>query len=320
MWWKEVLEALLYPGVLYLSLIALLFEWIDRKLVARLQNRVGPYYAGPHGILQPLADFLKLLSKEDIVPEGTDRLLFAACPVLALVITLTAAAFLPLAAPRGLVSFDGDLVVVVSLLTLYALIVYASGIAPPSRYSLIGAERAVLMLIGFEIPLMLSCLSVALAAGSLRISDIVARQVERWYVLGPHAVAFIIYLIASQAELERVPFDIPEAETEIVAGWQVEYASWRLALFRLSRDIEMVLLSGLAAALFLGGPLGPAPPSLDWLLPPIYFLLKSAFVLALLSVLRASFARIRVDQFIAFCWRYLIPASLAYLLAVMWVM
>ncbi|RLE95696.1 MAG: NADH-quinone oxidoreductase subunit H, partial [Thermoprotei archaeon] len=193
MWWKEVLEALLYPGVLYLSLIALLFEWIDRKLVARLQNRVGPYYAGPHGILQPLADFLKLLSKEDIVPEGTDRLLFAACPVLALVITLTAAAFLPLAAPRGLVSFDGDLVVVVSLLTLYALIVYASGIAPPSRYSLIGAERAVLMLIGFEIPLMLSCLSVALAAGSLRISDIVARQVERWYVLGPHAVAFIIY-------------------------------------------------------------------------------------------------------------------------------
>jgi len=319
-WWKEVLEALLYPGVLYLSLIALLFEWIDRKLVARLQNRVGPYYAGPHGILQPLADFLKLLSKEDIVPEGTDRLLFAACPVLALVITLTAAAFLPLAAPRGLVSFDGDLVVVVSLLTLYALIVYASGIAPPSRYSLIGAERAVLMLIGFEIPLMLSCLSVALAAGSLRISDIVARQVERWYVLGPHAVAFIIYLIASQAELERVPFDIPEAETEIVAGWQVEYASWRLALFRLSRDVEMVLLSGLAAALFLGGPLGPAPPSLGWLLPPIYFLLKSAFVLALLSVLRASFARIRVDQFIAFCWRYLIPASLAYLLAVVWVM
>ena len=319
MWWREVLEALLYPGVLYLSLIALLFEWIDRKLVAKLQNRVGPYYAGPHGILQPLADFLKLVSKEDIVPRGADKMLFTACPVLALVVTLTAAAFLPLTAPRGLVSLDGDLVIVVSLLTLYALIVYASGTAPPSRYSLIGAERAVLMLIGFEIPLMLSCLSVAIAAGSLRISDIVLRQAERWYVLSPHVVAFIIFLVASQAELERVPFDIPEAETEIVAGWQVEYASWRLALFRLSRDVEMVLLSGLAAALFLGGPLGPTPPGLGWLLPPVYFLLKSALVLALLSVLRASFARIRIDQFVSFCWRYLIPASLAYLIIVVWV-
>ncbi|RLF03113.1 MAG: NADH-quinone oxidoreductase subunit H, partial [Thermoprotei archaeon] len=246
-------------------------------------------------------------------------MLFTACPVLALVVTLTAAAFLPLTAPRGLVSLDGDLVIVVSLLTLYALIVYASGTAPPSRYSLIGAERAVLMLIGFEIPLMLSCLSVAIAAGSLRISDIVLRQAERWYVLSPHVVAFIIFLVASQAELERVPFDIPEAETEIVAGWQVEYASWRLALFRLSRDVEMVLLSGLAAALFLGGPLGPTPPGLGWLLPPVYFLLKSALVLALLSVLRASFARIRIDQFVSFCWRYLIPASLAYLIIVVWV-
>jgi NADH-quinone oxidoreductase subunit H len=319
MWWSEILETLVYPGVLYVTLLALFFEWVDRKLVARLQNRVGPYYAGPHGLLQPLADLLKLVSKEDIVPLKADRLLFTLCPILAMVVMLTASAFLPMAAPYGLVSFEGDLIVAIALLTIYALIVYASGIAPPSRYSLLGAERVVLMLIGFEVPLTLSCLSVAIASGSLKISDIVLRQADRYHVLGVCAPAFALFLIASQAELERVPFDIPEAETEVVAGWQVEYASWRLALFRLSRDVEMLFLSGLGATLFLGGPLGPTPSRLSWLLPPIYFLAKSILVLVLLSILRASFARIRIDQFVSFCWRTLIPVSLAYLLVVLWV-
>jgi len=319
MWWSEILEPLVYPGVLYVTFLALLFEWIDRKLVARLQNRVGPYYAGPHGLLQPLADFLKLISKEDIVPLKADRLLFTLCPILALVIMFTASAFLPMVAPYGLASFNGDLVVAIALLTIYALIIYASGIAPPSRYSLLGAERVVLMLIGFEVPLTLSCLSVAIACGSLRISDIVLHQADRYHVLGLCAPAFALFLVASQAELERVPFDIPEAETEVVAGWQVEYASWRLALFRLSRDVEMLFLSGLGAALFLGGPLGPTSSRFSWLLPPIYFLAKSILVLVVLSILRASFARIRIDQFVSFCWRTLIPVSLAYLLAVLWV-
>ena len=312
----EILEAFLYPGVLYISILALLFEWIDRKLVARFQNRVGPYYAGPHGSLQPLADFIKLLSKEDIVPANSDKLLFTMGPVLALVIPFLGTAFLPISHTDGLVSIEGDLIVVVALLTLYALIVYVSGVAPPSRYSLIGAERTVLMLVGFEIPLILSCLSAAISAGSLRISRIVEYQAGRWLLLGPHLVGFIIFLVAAQAELERIPFDLPEAEKEIVAGWQVEYASWRLAFFRLSRDVEHVLLAGLAAALFLGGPLGPAPPGFEHVLYPAYFLAKSIAVLALFSLLKASFARIRIDQFVDFCWHYLIPISLAYLMAI----
>jgi len=317
--WQEALRSLLYPGVLYIVLISLLFEWVDRKLVARFQNRVGPRYAGPFGLLQPLADILKLLSKEDIVPEGTDNLLFTASPIAALVATLVAASFLPMDGPVGLVSFDCDLVVAIALLIFCAFTVYAAGVAPPSRYSLIGAERGVLMLIGFEIPLMLACLDVARAARSLRISDIVLAQREHFYALGYHAIAFAMFLIAAQAELERIPFDIPEAETEIVAGWSVEYASWRLAFFRLARDVETAFISGLGATLFLGGPLGPAPPELSWLLYPLYFLLKSMLILALLSLLRALFARVRVDQFESICWRYLVPASIVYFVASLWV-
>jgi len=306
----EALRAFVYPGIAYMVALALLLEWLDRKIVARLQNRVGPYYAGPHGLLQPLADLIKLLAKEDVVPLGADRILFTLSPIAAFVVVTVAAAFVPLASTSGLVSAEGDAVAVLALITIYLLLVYAAGAASPSRYSQVGAVRAAHMLLGFEIPLMLSCLGVLASAGSFRLSELAARGSVR--VFGLHAVGFAIFLIAAQAELERLPFDIPEAEQEIVSGWLVEYSSWRLALFRLARDIELLLLSGLAVTLFLGGPVGPSPPGAEPLLYPLYFIAKAALIVFLFSLVRASTARIRLDQFVTFCWRYLVPTSFAY--------
>lgn len=295
----------------YMLLLALLLEWLDRKLIARLQNRVGPYYAGPAGVLQPLADFLKLLSKESVIPEGSDRLMFTLCPLLAFAIICTATAFLPLIGSTGLISLEGDVVIVLALLTLYLLIIYTAGASSSSRYSLIGATRAALMLLGFEIPLMLSCLSIAASAGSFRISEIVAQGKPR--LLGVHALGFFIYLVAAQAELDRQPFDIPEAETEIVSGWLVEYSGWRLALFRLSKDVELLLLSSLAVVLFMGGAPGVPVQGFGRYIAPLAFLVKLMLVVFILSLLKASFGRLRIDQFIGVGWRVLIPASFLYL-------
>lgn len=308
------LEALVYPGLLYNIALAFIIEWLDRKLVARFQNRVGPYYTGPQGLLQPLADFLKLLSKEAIVPKASDKLLLTLNPIAAFIIISVALAFMPLADKRGVLSLEGDVVIVPALLTLYLLFVYTAGASSLSRYSFIGAARAAMMLLGFEIPLMLSCVSVALAAGSFRISDIVNQG--KLYVFGPHFIGFLIYLIAAEAELDRQPFDIPEAETEIVSGWLVEYSSWRLAIFRLSKDLELLLLSSLAVTLFLGGPCGPTAPGLEGLLYPLYFNAKLLIVIFLLSMIRAAFGRVRIDQFIHVGWRMLIPASFLYLAVV----
>lgn len=305
------LRALLYPGMVYIFTLAMFLEWLDRKLVAKFQNRVGPMYAGPLGLLQPLADFLKLLSKESIIPAGSDRILFNICPISAFVVITLAVSFVPMVSVRGLLSTEGDLIVVLALLTIYLLLVYTSGASPPSRYSQIGAARAALMLLGFDLPLMMSSISVAVTAGSFKLSDIIAQG--RYYIVGLHFIGFLIFLVAAQAELDRLPFDIPEAESEIVSGWLVEYSSWRLALLRLAKNIEFLLLTGLAVNLYLGGPLGPSLPSLEPFLQPLYFILKLVLVTFLLSLIRASFARLRIDQFVTLGWHYLLPLSLIYL-------
>lgn len=314
---SKILQAFIYPGIAYMVALALFLEWLDRKFVAKLQNRVGPYYAGPGGLLQPLADFIKLLTKESIVPAGADSPLFTLCPVAAFVVVTIAASFVPMTATRGLLSTEGDAIAVLACVTVYLLLVYTAGAASSSRYSLVGAVRAAHMLLGFELPLMLSSLGVSALAGSFKLSEIAARGA--WRAPWLHIVGFAIFLIAAEAELDRLPFDIPEAEQEIVSGWLVEYSGWRLALFRLTKDMELLLLSGLAVTLFLGGPLGPAPPSAEHLLYPLYFLAKTAFVVFLLSLIRAASARIRLDQFVALCWRYLVPVSFAYLALAAWV-
>jgi len=313
----DLLQLVVFPGFLFIIGLAFTYEWFDRKFYARFQNRIGPLYTGPSGFLQPFADFVKLLAKEDITPEAADSVMFSLMPIFAVTIMLIAATLLPITSMRGVVSFSGDLIVAVALMTIFCIVVFLAGIFSTNRFSSVGAERAVSQLLGYEIPMTLAIAGVALAAGSLQLVDIVEAQAStRWYILGPQALGFAIYVIAVQAELERVPFDIPEAEQEIVAGWLTEFSGRKLALFRLSRDLELVYVSGLAATLYLGGPTGPVIAGLEPILFPIYFVVKTVVVLLILSTIRTVFARIRIDQMVNFSWKYLVPLSLFQLLLI----
>lgn len=319
-----ILGIVLFPGLLFFSILGLFFEWIDRRFYAKLQNRVGPLYTGPWGLLQPLADFVKLMAKEDIVPEGADKPIFSSVPIFALALALFATLFLPVCGPRGLISFEGDVIVLAVVLTILVILVFLGGFSSASRYSEVGAERSLLQLLGYEIPLVASMLGAMAVTvpigGSLSISSIVEAQRSWWSILGVQALGFAIFLLAAQAELERVPFDIPEAETEIVAGWTTEYSGKKLALLRLARDVELAFLCGLGATLFLGGPQpGPLIPGLGGVVvSTTLFVVKSIAVLMLLTVIRAAMSRLRIDQMVNFAWKWLVPLSiLQLLLAVM---
>jgi NADH-quinone oxidoreductase subunit H len=192
-----------------------------------------------------------------------------------------------------------------------------SGISSANRFSTVGAERAALQLLGYEIPMMLSAISIGILASSMWVYDIVSIQANSgWFLISPGILGFAIFVLCGQAELERIPFDIPEAETEIVAGWLTEFSGRKLALFRLTKDVELLYLSGLVVALFLGGPSGPVMPGLEFILYPLYFLLKTLFVLFLLTTLRALFARLRIDQMVNFSWKYLVPIAILQVLIV----
>ncbi|MEM4246052.1 MAG: complex I subunit 1 family protein [Candidatus Bathyarchaeia archaeon] len=311
------LQIIVFPGILFLIALAFFYEWFDRKVYARFQNRVGPLYTGVSGFLQPFADFIKLLSKEDITPIHADRAFFTAMPILSVATILTATVFIPVTSYSGIVSFKGDLIVAIALLTIYCIILFLSGTFSLDRFSSVGAERVVTQLLGYEIPMTLAVVSVAISAGSLTLSEIVRVQSSNsWFILFPEIIGFIVFLVAAQAELERIPFDIPEAETEIVAGWQTEYSGRKLALFRLSIDLELVYMSGLAVTLFLGGPSGPGWLEFSPILPAVYFVIKTLAVLVVFSAVRALFARLRIDQMVSFSWKYLIPLSLLQLIIV----
>ncbi len=296
----------------FLILFALLCEWLDRKFVARLQNRYGPLYTGPAGLLQPVADFIKLLSKEDIEPWAVDKPLFRIAPLLVLALPLTALFCIPVGGMAALASFEGDLIFVMFILTLLVITIFLAGWGSTNRFATIGAARSAIQMFAYEIPLTLAMIGPAIAARSLSISGIVRWQASRgmWTVIF-QPVGFAVALIGFLAELEFVPFDIPEAETEIVAGWETEFSGRKLALIRLGQDVELVLAAGLVASLYLGGPIGPWPR-----LGPLWFLIKAIAVVLLFSNLRALFARFRLDQLVNWCWKWLVPVSMAQIIAI----
>jgi NADH-quinone oxidoreductase subunit H len=311
---KTALYLFVYPGLLFLFVYATFCEWVDRKVYARLQNRIGPLYTGRNGILQPLADFIKLMAKEDLTPEKADSRMFTALPIVILAVVCTAALYLPTwhFAVSGVSynSFPGDLIVVVFLLTIPTLIFFLAGWYSTSFFSVIGGVRVITMLFGYEVPLLLSVLSPAILANSWKLAEIAQFYQERPVLLLANVIGFVVALISLQAKLERVPFDLPHAETEIVGGTFTEYSGRKLAFFRLAIDIEMVVGSGLIATVFLGG-----FPGGVWL-GFVFFILKTLFVVLLLSLIRAVFSRIRIDQVISFAWRYLAPLAVVQLLIV----
>lgn len=294
---------LVFPGILFLGLFSLALEFFDRKFHARMQNRKGPPW------FQPLADFIKLSAKEGIIPEEANATLFRLMPLLALTAATVSFFYIPLWSTRALYSFDGDLIVVIYLLTIPTLALFLAGWVSASLYSMLGAVRALTQLFAYEVPLFMAVLSPAILAGSWSLSEIAAFFNDKPLFIIFNVPGFLISLIALLGKLEKVPFDIPEAETEIVGGSFTEYSGRYLAFFRMAVDIEMLVGASLVAALFL-------PIGLD--LHPvagfIVYILKVLFVVALLSVLRTIFARIRIDQMIRFCWIYLAPLSLIQIL------
>jgi NADH-quinone oxidoreductase subunit H len=294
-----LLNILVFPGLLFLIGFSLSGEYLDRVLYARMQNRVGPPW------YQPLADIIKLASKEDTIPEGADRTIFKLMPVFALTSTVVASFYVPIYRAQALFSFSGDLVVVLYLLTIPTLTFFLGGWFSRSLYSLVGAARAITQLFAYEIPLLLAILAPAMLAGTWSISEISA-----FYSVHPHLAllntgGFVVAVVALLGKLERVPFDIPEAETEIVAGSFTEYGGRLLGLFRLCIDIEMIVGASLIAAVFLPFGLGLHP-----VLAFILYLVKVEGLILVISLMRTIMARLRIDQMINFCWKYLAPVAL----------
>jgi len=293
---------LVFPGFLFLIGFALAGEWLDRKLHALMQNRIGPPW------FQPLADIIKLSAKEDTVPNGADRTIFKLMPMLALTATVVAVLYVPLWSKNALNSFPGDLIVVLYLLTIPTLTFFLGGWFSRSIYSLIGAARALTQLFAYEIPLLLSVLAPAMLANSWSISEISAFYAQRWYLTPVNIIGFVVAMVALLGKLERVPFDIPEAETEIVAGSFTEYSGRLLGLFRLCVDVEMIVGASLIAAIFL--PFGLGAPA--WL-AFILYLVKVEGLIFLISFMRTIMARLRIDQMVDFCWKILAPVAFAQL-------
>ncbi len=301
----EILQILIFPGFLFLFALAFLYEWIDRKLFAKVQNRYGPLHTGPAGLFQPVADFVKLLSKEDITPKICDRLLFAISPIVYLTLPLAALFVLPILGGTGLVAFEGDLVFIMFVFTLMIITVFLAGWSSMNKYSIIGGVRAILQMMSFEIPMALALIGPAIAAKSLSISTISQWQTGTMWGIVLQPIGFAILIICLLAELENAPFNIPEAESEIVAGWRTEFSGRKLAMFKMGRDLEVILVSGLVAAIYLGG-----IQSVAFIPAPVIFIIKTIAVVLLLSFLRAIVARLRLDQAISGMWKYLLPLAI----------
>ncbi|HSV85178.1 MAG TPA: complex I subunit 1 family protein [Levilinea sp.] len=283
---SPIISMLFFPGGLFLMLSGLLYEWADRKLVARYQNRVGPRW------FQPLADVVKLLAKEEIVPRGVNASLFTWLPLAGLAAALTAALYVPLFGFAPAQSFRGDLVVVLYLLSVPTLTLGLAGANTLDRFALVGATRMLTQLFSYEAPFLLALLGPAIAAGTWQIGDINLYAQGRWWMLFTQPVGFIVALVGLMGKLELPPFDAPEAETEIVSGALTEYSGRGLALFRLAHSVEMIAGLTLISAFYLGG-----------LSSPIDFLLKTGAILLVMTMVQSLFARLRIDQTVGIWWR-----------------
>ena len=295
---SAVLSILVFPGFLFLVTLGLAGEFFDRKLYARLQNRVGPPW------FQPLADSLKLFGKEEVVPEEADRRVFHLAPVFALAAAAATILYIPLWSSQAVFAFDGDLIVVLYLLLIPTLTFFLGGWTSSSVFATLGAMRAITQVFAYEIPLFVALLAPALLANTWSISEMAAYYAAHPWLWPVNLIGLGVALVALLGKLERVPFDIPEAETEIVAGSFTEYSGRRLAFFRLAIDCEAIVGASLVAAIFLPFGLGLAP----WLGIFVY-LAKVLCILAVLALLRTLFARLRIDQMIAFCWKVLAPIA-----------
>jgi len=318
--WLAVGFAGIFPGIVAYMV------WLERKVAARFQDRIGPNRVGPLGLLQPIADAIKLITKENIVPRSADRIVHLLAPILVLVSAFLVMAVVPFAVGLVPVDLPSGLVYLIAVSSLSPLGIFLAGWSSRNKYSLLGAMRAVAQLVSYEVPQVLATIPVALWAGSLSLVTIFDRQLEfGWNVFSPPGfLAFATFLIAGVAEVNRTPFDLPEAESEIIAGYHTEYTGMRFGLFFLAEYLSVFGVSCVATVLFLGG--GTPIPFLEFpvdllgdstaslivvnLILLSVFLLKVLGFIFLMFWIRATLPRMRVDRLMNFAWKYLVPLSI----------
>jgi NADH-quinone oxidoreductase subunit H len=315
--------AAILPVVVILGLFPGLFAFttvLERKGLGRIQNRIGPNRTGPLGILQPLADGVKSLTKEDIVPRAADKVVNFLAPVVLVIIVFLTYAVLPIGRNMVLVNLDSGVLYFFAVGAATEVAIFMAGWSSRNKYALLGAMRAVAQMISYEVPLLLSATCAVMIAGSLSTSTIVERQAHyigiwpEWYVFTPWGFgAFVLFIIAALAESNRSPFDIPEGESEIIAGYFIEYSGFKFALFFLGEYLGMFAISGMGITLFLGG--WAAPFSfLQWVPSYLWFFGKLFTLIAIFIWIRGTLPRLRIDQLMNFAWKFMLPMALVVLL------
>ncbi len=286
---------------------------LERKFAARMQSRIGPYRVGPHGLLQPIADAIKLMMKEDVVPSAADRTVYNLAPIVFVLPCMFIFATIPFAPGLGVADLNIGILFFLAISAMEIVGLFMAGWGSNNKYALLSAMRAVNQVISYDLPFIFAALVPVLLAGSLKLSDIAAAQSGLWFVFYPviGQLAFIAFIVSTVAAENRAPFDILEAESELVAGFRVEYSGMKFALIQLGEYAHVIGASFLGALLFLGAWSGPGP---EWL-GPVWFLVKAMLVFLLVTWVRWSFVRIRVDQILALSWKALLPSTLLLLIA-----
>ncbi len=302
--------------VLVFALLFAVTTVLERKGLGRIQNRYGPNRVGPAGFFQPLADGVKSLTKEDLVPRTADQMVHFMAPVLLVIAAFLAYAVLPVGRNMVLTNLNAGILFFFAVGTLVELAVFMAGWSSRNKYSLLGAMRAIAQMISYEVPLVLASIVVIMAAGSLSTVSIVDMQTgysgiwPHWFLFTPWGIAgFILFMIAATAESNRSPFDLPEGESEIIAGYYIEYSGFKFALFFLGEYLGMFATSGLAITLFLGG--WAAPFSfLTWIPSYLWFFAKLLMLIVIFIWIRGTLPRLRMDQLMTFAWQFMLPMTL----------
>lgn len=307
---RMVFTALVVIALVFLN--ALILGYLERKLAGRFQLRPGPMEVGPHGILQLVADAVKLLGKQFIIPQAANSPLFRLAPLLAFVPVGASFIVVPLSRKLQVRDLDVGLVFIVAVMALNMVATLIAGWVSNNKYSLFGAVRSVAQSVAYEIPLLLSLVAVVLLTHTFNMQAIVLSQDHIWHIV-QQPVAFLIYFVAGMAETHRAPFDLPEAESELTAGFHTEFSGIRFSFFFLAEYTNMFFVGSIAVVLFLGGWHGPPLPFMDYS-AAVWFLLKVYILLLVMIWVRWTFPRVRFDQLLNFCWKYLTPIALVNLL------
>ena len=305
-WLSYVVAGLVIMAILVNAILmgAGILSWVERRVIGRMHNRIGPNRWGPFGLLQPLADLVKLMTKEDLTPANADKLAFMMVPVLMLMPVILVMAVVPFAKDTALADLNIGVLFVLAVSSISTIAIFIAGWSSNNRFAMFGAARGVAVLISYEIPMVVSLLGVVMVAGSMSLADVVDAQNVPFLLVQP--MALFVFLAAISAELNRTPFDVAEAESELIAGYHIEYSGIKFALIQAAEFGATLAAAALVVTFFMSGWDGPAAKYIGWL----WFMIKIGIVVFLFIWVRATFPRLRIDQLMALAWKFLLPLSL----------